>query len=228
VKALPRAPAFILHTGDVSHLSKASEFDTASSLMQRLGGDIHYTPGEHDVIGDNGLAFFERFNGNAQRKWYSFDQNGVHFVSLVNVLDLQAGGFGRLGGEQLEWLEKDLKGKSASMPIVIFTHMPMWTVYADWGWGTDDSAQAMAYLKRFGSVTVLNGHIHQVLQKVEGHVHFHSARSTAFPQPAPGAAPSPGPMVVEAAKLKSVLGVATLTQRHGKHDLVITDSALGA
>jgi hypothetical protein len=68
---------------------------------------------------------------------------------------------------------------------VVFAHIPLWTVYEQWGWGTEDSARALEYLKRFGSVTVLNGHIHQIMQKVEGNVTFHTARSTAFPQPAP-------------------------------------------
>src|SRR6185436_8432872 len=161
--------------------------------------------------GDNGAAFFTRFNGAANRKWYSFDHSGAHFVALVNVLDLKAGGLGRLGGEQLEWLEQDVRGRSASTPIVVLAHMPLWTVYSDWGWGTDDAAQALSYLKRFGSVTVLNGHIHQVMQKVEGHVQFHTARSTAFPQPAPGSAPGPGPMKVAPEILKRVLGIADVT-----------------
>ncbi|MFL6620026.1 MAG: metallophosphoesterase family protein [Povalibacter sp.] len=206
-RALNPRPAFMLHTGDVSHLSKPEEFDTAQQIINEFRGDVHYVPGEHDVIGDNGIAFFSRFNGSPDRKWYSFDAHGVHFVALVNVLDLQAGGFGRLGAEQLEWLERDLKGLPASTPIILFTHMPLWAVYPDWGWGTDDALQALGYVRRFGSVTVLNGHIHQVLQKVEGHVSFYSAMSTAFPQPAPGTAPSPGPMKVPADKLRSVLGI---------------------
>src|SRR5207247_6227624 len=120
--------------------------------------------------------------------WYSFDHRGVHFVGLVNVQNLKAGGLGSLGPEQLEWLEKDLKPRRAGTPIVLFAHIPLWTVYPEWGWGTQDSAQALSYVKRFGSVTVLNGHIHQILRKVEGKVSFHTAMSTAFPQPAPGKA----------------------------------------
>jgi len=215
VRALAVPPAFMLHTGDVSHLSKAAEFDTAKQLIGAYTGDVHYTPGEHDVIGDNGASFFSRFNGSQDRKWYSFDSHGVHFVALVNVLDLQAGGFGKLGTEQLEWLENDLKGRSASTPLILFTHMPLWTVSADWGWGTDDALQALAFTRRFGSVTVLNGHIHQVLQKVEGNVSFYTAMSTAFPQPAPGAAPNPGPMKVPAEQLRSVLGIRSVSLSSG-------------
>lgn len=225
VRSLSVAPAFMLHTGDVSHLSKAEEFDTARQIISGYGGDVHYTPGEHDVIGDNGANFFSRFNGSPDRKWYSFDSHGVHFIALVNVLDLQAGGFGRLGTEQLEWLERDLHGRSASTPLIIFTHMPLWTVSADWGWGTDDAAQALGYTRRFGSVTVLNGHIHQVLQKVEGHVAFYTAMSTAFPQPAPGTAPNPGPMKVPAEKLRSVLGIRTVSWAGGSA-AAITDRSL--
>jgi len=225
VRSLTVAPAFMLHTGDVSHLSKAEEFDTARQIISRYGGDVHYTPGEHDVIGDNGANFFSRFNGSPDHKWYSFDSHGVHFIALVNVLDLQAGGFGRLGTEQLEWLERDLKGRSASTPLIIFTHMPLWTVSADWGWGTDDSIQALGYTRRFGSVTVLNGHIHQVLQKVEGNVAFYTAMSTAFPQPAPGTAPSPGPMKVPPEKLRSLLGIRTVSLSGG-NAAAVTDRSL--
>jgi 3',5'-cyclic AMP phosphodiesterase CpdA len=221
------APAFVLHTGDVSHLSKAEEFDTAQQIIGGYRGDVHYTPGEHDVIGDNGAGFFSRFNGSPDRKWYSFDSHGVHFIALVNVLDLQAGGFGRLGTEQLDWLQRDLKGRSASAPLIIFTHMPLWTVYADWGWGTDDAMQALAYTRKFGSVTVLNGHIHQVLQKVEGHVSFFTAMSTAFPQPAPGTAPNPGPKKVPPEELRSLLGIRDVSWSRGKTPTVTDHSLAG-
>jgi len=226
IRALPLAPAFVVHTGDVTQLSKPDEFDTAAQIIQGVGRPVHFVPGEHDVIGDNGAAFFTRFNGKADRKWYSFEHGGAHFIALVNVLDLQAGGLGRLGAEQLEWLEQDVKGRTASTPIVVLAHMPLWTVYPQWGWGTDDAAQALAYLKKFGSVTVLNGHIHQVMQKVEGNVQFHTARSTAFPQPAPGTAPAPGPMKVPAETLRSVLGVSSVTQRAHEHALAIVDDTL--
>ena len=226
IRALPNVPAFVVHTGDVTQLSKAEEFDTAAQIIQGVGRPVHFIPGEHDVIGDAGTAFFTRFNGKPDRKWYSFDHGGAHFIALVNVLDLQPGGLGRLGTEQLEWLEQDVKGRAGSTPIVVLAHMPLWTVAAEWGWGTDDAAQALGYLKKFGSVTVLNGHIHQVMQKVEGHVQFHTARSTAFPQPAPGTAPAPGPMKVPAETLRSVLGVSTVTRRSHNSALAIIDNTL--
>ena len=226
IRALPLAPAFVVHTGDVSQLSKPAELDTAAGIIQAVGLPVHFVPGEHDVIGDSGRAFFEKFNGAADRKWYSFDHGGAHFVALVNVLDLKAGGFGQLGAQQLEWLEQDLKARSASTPIVVLAHMPLWSVYPEWGWGTDDAPQALSYLKRFGSVTVLNGHIHQVMQKVEGNVQFHTARSTAFPQPAPGTAPSPGPMKVPADTLRSVLGIASVTRHTHDRSLAIVDDTL--
>jgi Icc protein len=224
IKALPTRPAFVVHTGDVTHLSKPQEFDDAARIVAGVGLPVHYVPGEHDVIGDEGAAFFQRFNGSAERRWHSFDYEGTHFVALANVLNLQAGGLGRL-----EWLESDLKGRSASTPIVVLAHMPLWSVYPEWGWGTDDAAQALAYLKRFGSVTVLNGHIHQVMQKVEGHVQFHTARSTAFPQAAPGTpGASPGPMRVPAEQLRSMLGLSSVTYRPNMHELAIAESTLGA
>lgn len=228
VKALPQRPAFMLHTGDITHLSTAAQFDNASQLIGSAGLDVHYVPGEHDIVDEGtGKAYLERF-GKATKGngWYSFDQNGVHFIGLVNVANLKAGGLGFLGPDQLEWLEDDLKALKDSTPIVVFAHIPLWSIYPSWGWGTDDAAIALGYLKRFGSVTVLNGHIHQLMQKVEGNVTFHTARSTAFPQPAPGTAPSPGPMVVPAERLRSVLGTTRVTYTQGREALAITDTAL--
>jgi len=230
VTALPTKPAFLIHTGDITHLSKPKEFDDAAQALGKLKLDGHYVPGEHDVIDEGtGKAYMERYGKTARGAgWYSFDQNGVHFIGLVNVVNLKAGGMGNLGADQLAWLADDLKGKSASAPIVVFAHIPLWTVAADWGWGTDDSAQALALLARFGSVTVLNGHIHQIMQKVEGNVTFHTARSTAFPQPAPGTAPSPGPKLVPAGELRGVLGITNVTYRQGTKPLAITDSTLAS
>jgi 3',5'-cyclic AMP phosphodiesterase CpdA len=230
VEALKVKPAFMIHTGDITHLSKPQQFDTADQIIAGPGLDVHYVPGEHDVVDEtNGKAYLDRYGKNAKGAgWYSFDQYGVHFVGLVNVINLKAGGLGNLGAEQLAWLAADLKDLSASMPIVVFAHIPLWAVYPKWGWGTDDSAQVLDMLKRFGSVTVLNGHIHQIMQKVEGNVTFHPARSTAFPQPAPGTAPAPGPMTVPAGQLRSLLGITTVTYNQGKEALAITDTALAA
>ncbi len=228
INALPHKPDFIIHTGDLSQLSKPSEFDTLDQVLKGASAkQIYFVPGEHDMLSDNGEQYLERYGkGTKGTGWYSFDQKGVHFVGLVNVANLKAGGMGSLGSEQLDWLERDLKARSASTPIVLFAHIPLWTIYPDWGWGTDDSEQALSYVKRFGSVTVLNGHIHQTMQKVEGKVSFHTAMSTAFPQPAPGKAPKPGPMVVPAGKLKSVLGVTEVRYLARHSHLPIIDSSL--
>jgi len=228
IKAMPQKPAFILHTGDVTQLSKASEFDDADQILKEAGLPVFHVPGEHDMLDEGqGKAFLDRYGqGTLGDGWRSFDQNGVHFVGLVNVKDLKAGGMGHLGAEQLAWLQKDLASLSSSTPLVVYTHIPLWTIYADWGWGTDDAAQALGLMKRFGSVTVLNGHIHQIISKVEGNVTFQTARSTAFPQPAPGQAPSPGPLKVPAGQLRDVLGVRTLNVRPGAHPLALTDTAL--
>ncbi len=226
INALPATPDFIIHTGDLTHLAKPEEFDTLEKVMQGSSQkQVHYVPGEHDTAIDDGKAYMERYGrGTEGRGWYSFDHKGVHFVGLVNVLALE--GLGKLGGEQIEWLAKDLKDRTASTPIVVFAHIPLWAVYPEWGWGTEDSAQALAYLKRFGSVTVLNGHIHQVLQKVEGNVAFHTAMSTAFPQPKPGSAPSAGPMKVPADQLRGVLGITDVHYVVGNHSLAVVDSTL--
>ncbi|MBV9393394.1 MAG: metallophosphoesterase [Methylobacteriaceae bacterium] len=228
VVAMPQRPAFMIHTGDITHLSRAAEFDNAEQVIGKAKLDVHYVPGEHDVIDeDRGKAYLDRYGKNAKGAgWYSFDQAGVHFIGLVNVLDLKAGGLGNLGDEQLAWLEDDVRGKSSSTPIVVFAHVPLWLVYDKWGWGTDDGARALGLLKRFGSVTVLNGHIHQIVQKVEGNMTFHTARSTAFPQPEPGTAPSPGPMLVPADKLRTMLGLSNVTIASGQRPLAIVDSTL--
>jgi len=228
LNALPRTPEFMLHTGDLTQLSKDDEFDTLDQSLKSVRTDrIFYVPGEHDVLNDNGAQYRERYGKDAKSDgWYSFDYKGVHFVGLVNVMNLKAGGLGSLGPDQLKWLESDVKPLKHSTPIVVFAHIPLWAVYPEWGWGTDDSEQALSCLKRFGSVTVLNGHIHQVMQKVEGNVTFHTAMSTAFPQPAPGQGPSPGPMKVPDDKLRSVLGITNVDFVRGKHTLAVVDSSL--
>jgi 3',5'-cyclic AMP phosphodiesterase CpdA len=228
IATLPVKPAFMIHTGDITHLSKVKEFDDAERIISQARLDTRYVPGEHDIIDEEAKLYRERYGKDAKGAgWYSFDANGVHFVGLVNVVNLKAGGQGSLGDEQLRWLADDLAGRAASQPIVVFAHIPLWTVYRDWGWGTEDSAQALDMLKRFGSVTVLNGHIHQVMQKVEGNVTFHTARSTAFPQPVPGTAASPGPMKVPDDKLRTLLGVAEITLRQGDQRLAtIVDTPL--
>ena len=227
VTAGPDKPAFIIHTGDITHLSKPAEFDTGAQLLKATGLQVYTVPGEHDVLEEDRKSYLNRYGkGTKGDGWYSFDAHGVHFIGLVNVINLQGAGLGELGKPQLEWLEKDVKGLTASTPIVIFAHVPLWIAHADWGWGTADGAQALTYLKRFGSVTVLNGHIHQIMQKVEGHVAFHTARSTAFPQGVPGVAKGPGPMMVPAGELKNFLGTARISLVNTPSPLAIVDTPL--
>jgi 3',5'-cyclic-AMP phosphodiesterase len=235
IKAMPAQPAFLVHTGDISHLSKEAQWDTAQEVIKGANKPVFYIPGEHDVAdADNGKAYLARFGKNTQgRGWYSFDVAGVHFIALVNVFDFQPGfksaGLATLGDDQLEWLEKDVAGRSASTPIVVLAHLPMWTIYEPWGWGTADAGRALGYLKRFGSVTVLNGHIHQIIQKVEGNITFHTARSTAFPQPAPGSAPAPGPVKdLPAGELRRYLGVRSVDYVRLTGAPALIDSALAA
>jgi Icc protein len=230
VKALPTRPDFIIHTGDVSQLSRDEEFDDAEQMLKEAGLPVFFVPGEHDMLDpEGGKAFLNRFGKGSQGAgWYSFDHRGVHFVALVNVADLKPGGMGNLGAEQLKWLKDDLAGRPSSQPIVVFAHIPLWTVYAEWGWGTDDAAEALKLLARFGSVTVLNGHIHQITQKVEGRIAFHTARSTAFPQPVAGTAPSPGPLKVPAEQLRSMLGITDALFVRGHDRIALIDSTLSA
>jgi len=228
-KALPVKPAFVLHTGDITHLSKDVEFADAEDIVREIGLPVFHVPGEHDMLDEGaGKAYLERHGkGTLGAGWYSFDHEGVHFVALVNVADLKPGGLGHLGETQLAWLRDDLAGRSSSAPIVVFAHMPLFEVYAPWGWGTDDGSQALSLLRRFGSVTVLNGHIHQVVQKVEGRIRFHTARSTAFPQPAPGQAPSPGPLKVSPELLHGMLGIRTASFVSGHAPIALIEEPLG-
>jgi 3',5'-cyclic AMP phosphodiesterase CpdA len=228
INGLSKAPAFLLHTGDLSHLAQADEFDTVEQMLTTAkAGKVFYVPGEHDILSDDGAGYLARFGKGTQgHGWYSFDQKGVHFVGLVNVFGKSEQSLGILGPEQLDWLKKDLAPLSTSTPIVVFAHVPLWEVYAKWGWGTTDGAQALDLLKRFGSVTVLNGHIHQVVQKVEGNMTFHTARSTAFPQPVAGTAPKGGPMVVPADQLRGMLGLTSVNYTEVDHHLALIDSTL--
>jgi Icc protein len=227
VTAAAEKPAFLIHTGDITHLSTADQFDTGAQLLGATKLQVYTVPGEHDILEDGGKSYLNHYGkGTRGDGWYSFNAEGVHFIGLVNVVNLQGNGLGDLGTEQLEWLEKDVKNLSASTPIVVFAHVPLWIVYQDWGWGTKDGGQALTYLKRFGSVTVLNGHIHQVMQKVEGQVAFHTARSTAFPQGVPGVAKGPGPAAVPAGQLKDFLGTAKISLVTTKSPLAIVDTPL--
>jgi len=228
INGLPELPSLLLHTGDITHLSKPGEFDAAAQLLAQIHiPELHTTPGEHDVADEKVSEYFARFGqASGNRGYYSFDHSGVHFISLINVLNFKAGGLGTLGADQLDWLKADLANRSASTPIVVFAHMPLWTIHAPWGWGTADADEAMAMLRRFGSVTVLNGHIHQIVQKVEGHMTFHTARSTAYPQPAVGEGAGPGPLKVPGEQLAAMLGITSVTISKHPRSLNLTDTTL--
>ncbi|HWG29905.1 MAG TPA: metallophosphoesterase [Steroidobacteraceae bacterium] len=228
VNGLQQQPALILHTGDITHLSKPEEFDTAQQMLGRLRtSELHTVPGEHDVADATVSEYFNRFGKASNNKgYYSFDHAGVHFVALINVLQAKDGGAGYLGEEQLAWVKKDLSARTASTPVVVFAHMPLWNIYEPWGWRTSDSEALSGELRRFGSVTVLNGHIHQIVQKVEGNITFHTARSTAYPQPAPGEGPGPGPLKVPAEELAHRLGMTSVSVKAHPRSLVLNDTAL--
>lgn len=230
VVALKKRTSLLIHTGDISHLGQDKELDTAKQIIDSAGFETHYVPGEHDMLVDNGKGFYARFSPKDARALgaYTLDTHGVHFIALNNVSNFHAGGLGQLGAAQLEWVKRDLKGRPASQPIIILAHMPLWSIYPEWGWGTDESADLLAALKRFGSVTVLNGHIHQVLQKVEGHVTFHTALSTAFPLPPPGSGPAPIPVKLPADRLAAALGTAWISQVSSDTGLAVVEQPLGA
>jgi 3',5'-cyclic-AMP phosphodiesterase len=230
INALPHPPAFILHTGDLTHLAKPEEFDTVAEILKAAKTQVLYVPGEHDFDADDNKLYLQRYGkGTMGTGWYSFDFKGAHFIGLVNVASAKSGsmaGLGQLGKDQLRWLGKDLAGVADSKPVVVFAHVPLWAVYEKWGWGTQDAEQALALLKRFGSVTILNGHIHQIMQKVEGRVVFHTARSTAFPQSEPGHG-TPGPIRdLPADRLRGALGVTTVGYVENRGPLALADPTL--
>ena len=228
IRGLVKPPSLILHTGDITHLSKPEEFDTAAQMLGDLPAPVRYVPGEHDTLDEGaGRAYLDRYGkGTKGNGWYSFDMGGVHFIALVNVFDFKPNQEASLGADQLAWMKDDLRSVRHSTPIVVYTHIPLWDIYTPWGWGTSDSEVAIAMLRPYGSVTVLNGHIHQILQKVEGNITFHTARGTAYPQPAPGAAPTPGPMTVPADQLRNYLGISSIQAVRSSHALAIHDTAL--
>jgi len=229
INGMAEQPALIVHTGDITHLSKPAEFDLAQQLLGRMRvSEMHTVPGEHDVADAGVSEYFSRFGkASGNKGYYSFDHAGVHFVALINVLDFKDGGLGVLGPQQLAWAKADLDARSSSTPIVVFAHMPLWTIHEPWGWGTADAGELMTSLRRFGSVTVLNGHIHQIVQKVEGNMTFHTARSTAYPQPVAGVGAGPGPLKVAAGELPRMLGVTSVSVATRPAATSFVDSALG-
>jgi len=225
INALPQRPQFVMHTGDLSHLSAPGQFDTVKQMLGTIKtGATYAVPGEHDVIDDKGARFFDMFGRGATTKWYSFEAAGVHALGLTNVIDITAGGL--LGRDQLEWARRDLASIAKTTPIVVFAHIPLYAVYPEWGWTTDDFSELLTMLRPFDSVTVLNGHIHQVLSKVDGNVRFFTAASTAFPQPKPGSDSKPHPLVVPAGELAEHLGVRTVTVVTGAHEIAVADESL--
>jgi 3',5'-cyclic AMP phosphodiesterase CpdA len=211
INALPVQPAFVVHTGDISHLSKPAEFDLAKQLLSQLKAPLFTLPGEHDTIGDRGKAYEEAFpRKDAKEGLQVWDSGGVHFVSLTNVLDFGETGAGKLGQAQLDLLSKDLAAQKQDTPLVIFSHIPLYDLYPKWGWATADSAQLLSLLSRFDAVTVLTGHIHQVIEHNEGNIRFHTAATTAYPLPAPGNGDKPAPVKLPENNLLAVLGFRTV------------------
>lgn len=211
INSLPTSPAFVIHTGDITHLSKPEEFDRAKQILSQLKPTLFTLPGEHDTIGDRGQAYFEAFSQRDTKEGLqSWDRSGVHFISLTNVLDFGETGKGKLGQAQIDVLAKDLAAQKRDTPIVVFSHIPLYDLYSKWGWATADSAKVLSLLSRFSSVTVLSGHIHQVIQHTEGNIRFLTAASTAYPLPAPGKADKPAPVKLPENHLLAVLGFRTV------------------
>ncbi|MUL63707.1 metallophosphoesterase [Mycobacterium sp. CBMA 234] len=226
VNRLDYTPDFVIHTGDLTHLATPQQFDQVRQMMTSLRTPHVFTvPGEHDTADDAGAKYRKTFGaGTRGDGWYSFDIAGVHVIALVNTLNLKK--LGHLGVDQLEFVEKDVAGLSSDTPIVVFSHIPLFAMYPDWGWGTDDATQALSYLRRFASVTCLNGHVHQVFSKTEGNITFHSGTTTAYPLPHPGDGPAPKPVTLPAGKLHDALGVREVSYQTGQHTLALKERTL--
>ncbi|PPK65618.1 metallophosphoesterase [Actinokineospora auranticolor] len=226
VNALPYRPDFVIHTGDLTHLSTPAQFDQVRQMMGGIrAGGLFTVPGEHDSVDDAGQKYRAAFGkGSTGDGWYSFDLKGAHFIALVNTLNLEK--LGHLGVDQVEFVRKDVAGLSSDTPIVVFSHIPLFAMYPQWGWGTDDAGQVLNLLRRFASVTCLNGHVHQLFTKTEGNVTFHSATTTAYPLPKPGTAPAPAPVTLPAGQLADALGIREVTYRQGPQPLAVKDVRL--
>ncbi|RUP03224.1 MAG: metallophosphoesterase [Mycobacterium sp.] len=226
VNNLGYTPDFVIHTGDLTHLSTAEQFDQVKQMMSGLRTPHVFTvPGEHDSVDDAGQKYRNAFGaGTRGDGWYSFDIAGVHVIALVNTLNLKK--LGHLGVEQLDFVEKDVARLSSDTPIIVFSHIPLFAMYPDWGWGTEDAGQALSYLRRFSSVTCLNGHVHQVFSKTEGNVTFYSGNATAYPLPHPGDGPVPKPVTLPAGKLRDALGIREVSYQRGNSALALKESAL--
>ncbi|MDT7661355.1 MAG: hypothetical protein QOD04_911 [Pseudonocardiales bacterium] len=226
VNALDFRPDFVMHTGDLTHLSTPAQFDQVHQMLGGLRtGKVFVVPGEHDSVDDHGQKYRATFGaGSRGDGWYSFDIKGVHVIALVNTLALEK--LGHLGVDQLDFIQRDVAGLSSDTPIVVFSHIPLFAMYPTWGWGTDDATQALSYLRRFSSVTCLNGHVHQLFSKTEGNVTFHSATTTAYPLPHPGQGPAPVPLTLPAGQLGDALGIRDVTYQPGQHVLAVRDRKL--
>ena len=217
INSLPTPPAFVIHTGDITHLSKPEEFAQAKEVLSQLKTELFTIPGEHDTIGDHGKAYFEAFPQKKTKEGLqSWDHSGVHFISLTNVLDFGETGQGKLGQAQIDLLTKELAGQKRDTPIVVFSHIPLYDLYPKWGWATEDSAQVLSLLSQFSSVTILNGHIHQVIEHSEKNIRFLSATGTAYPLPAPGNGDHPAPVKLPEAELLKALGFRTVEFSHSQ------------
>ncbi|OBH07455.1 MULTISPECIES: metallophosphoesterase [unclassified Mycobacterium] len=226
INNLGYTPDFVIHTGDLTHLSSPEQFDQVKQMLTKLQTPHVFTvPGEHDSVDDAGQKYRSVFGaGTRGDGWYSFDIAGVHVIALVNTLNLKK--LGHLGTDQLAFVEKDVAGLSNDTPIIVFSHIPLFAMYPDWGWGTDDAAQALSYLSRFSSVTCLNGHVHQLFSKTEGNVTFYSGTTTAYPLPHPGDGPAPKPVTLPAGKLRDVLGIREVNYTKGQTALALKETTL--
>jgi 3',5'-cyclic AMP phosphodiesterase CpdA len=201
VNALDPQPDFVLYGGDLAQLGQAGELKLGQQILKGIKAPVRMMVGEHDWFLDMGDLWKEMFG----QPYYSFDHKGVHFITLMSVNErdfwtekkltpmermrivagLDDGRQSRfeVGGQEREWLKRDLARIPVTTPVVVFSHSPLYKYYRDWNFWTDDAEEVQAILQPYNSVTVIHGHTHQVLTNRIGNIHFHGMLSTAWPWP---------------------------------------------
>ncbi|WP_170852613.1 metallophosphoesterase family protein [Sphingobacterium wenxiniae] len=175
-----------------------SLFALYKTLSSRIKVPVYNTVGNHDLFGiypesvedathpDYKYEMFQRYFGDT---YYSFDHKGWHFI-VLNALDVVDKKFiGRIGQEQLNWLQRDLAKVSKETPIAITLHIPALTafdqLYPEPGKQNDgpelvDRDMLLDVFKDHTLKLVLQGHLHWLEDlNIENKTHFITGGSVA-------------------------------------------------
>ncbi|MDO5552979.1 MAG: metallophosphoesterase [Planctomycetia bacterium] len=201
VNALEEQPDFVFYGGDLAQLGQPEELELGAQILKNLKAPLHIMVGEHDWYFDMGEKWQSLFGSPC----WSFDHKGVHFVCIMSVLEEDfwtarnmtplermqtvAGLDNHLqrpftvGEATRKWLADDLAKLSDEQPVVLFSHSPLYHLYKNWNFWTEDAEEVQAILNRFKTMTVIHGHTHQMLTNRIGNIDFHGLLSTAWPWP---------------------------------------------